>query len=157
MAKSSRYMQALLGVIASGRRRKPVYIRQQALVSLLYPYFYNETFVVDKPLCIEIGEPFELKDGMMLDRPSVSELILKDVLIEDGTEDSFRVSKPSLASFGLVNQLIVPVGSYTEETVVVNRPALVAFSLEDAVLQIDSLDTLVVIKPTVSNLILTDV
>lgn len=39
MAKSSRYLQALFGVIASGRRRKPVYIREQALVSQLYPVF----------------------------------------------------------------------------------------------------------------------
>ena len=43
MAKSSRYMQGLLGVIASGRRRKPVYIRQQALVSKLYPFFFEES------------------------------------------------------------------------------------------------------------------
>lgn len=40
---SSKYMQALLGVLASGRRRKPVYIRQQALVSKLYPYFFEDT------------------------------------------------------------------------------------------------------------------
>jgi len=45
MAKSSRYMQGLLGVIASGRRRKPVYIRKQALVSFIYPVFIKPEFV----------------------------------------------------------------------------------------------------------------
>lgn len=47
---SSKYMQALLAVLASGTRRKPVYIRQQALVSKLYPNVFTDTINVGASL-----------------------------------------------------------------------------------------------------------
>jgi hypothetical protein len=44
MNKNNSILAALFGILSSGTRRKPEYIRQQALVSLLYPYFFKEAF-----------------------------------------------------------------------------------------------------------------
>ena len=41
-AKYTTVLAALVAVLISSTRRKPDYIRRQALVSLLYPYFYQE-------------------------------------------------------------------------------------------------------------------
>lgn len=66
MAKSSRYMQGLLGVIASGRRRKPVYIRQSTLVSKLYPYYYTEkasaSVAISDVAVLALGSAAEFSD-----------------------------------------------------------------------------------------------
>ena len=44
MTRNNSVLAALLAVLSSSTRRKPEYIRQQALVSLLYPYFFKEAF-----------------------------------------------------------------------------------------------------------------
>lgn len=41
-AKCTTVLAALLAVLSSSTRRKPDYIRKQALVSLLYPYFFED-------------------------------------------------------------------------------------------------------------------
>jgi hypothetical protein len=41
-AKYTTVLAALLAVLSSSTRRKPEYIRQQALVSQLYPYFFED-------------------------------------------------------------------------------------------------------------------
>ena len=44
-AKYTTVLAALLAVLSSGTRRRPEYIRQKALVSLLYPYYFSEEVV----------------------------------------------------------------------------------------------------------------
>lgn len=65
--KSSKALLTLFGVIASGRRRKPVYIRQQALVSQLYPVFLSES---------PVSVMFEfLGGGTLYDPPNLSDAL----------------------------------------------------------------------------------
>lgn len=69
MPKSSRYLQALFGVIAGSTRRRPVYIRQQALVSQLYPIFFEESLLAATNLydlsLTAIGRVIELEEGLL--------------------------------------------------------------------------------------------
>lgn len=44
-AKYTTVLAALVAVLSGGTRRKPEYIRQQALVSLLYPYFIKQEVI----------------------------------------------------------------------------------------------------------------
>ena len=59
--KTTTVLNTLIGVIAATSRRKTIYIRQQALVSQLYPVFSDESFTVSSKIVQEgkIEPPYE--------------------------------------------------------------------------------------------------
>ena len=113
MAKSSRYMMALFGVIAGGRRRQPTYIRREALVSKLYPYLFSEgaaNYAQLTELCFDsVGR--ELTDtelsqavGELIDfsvRPLVNEQFANDELSTQASLHLFQV-KALVAEYSLI-------------------------------------------------------
>lgn len=76
MQKVSRTMLAVVAAIQSGAhtRRKPKYIKEQALVSGLYPYFYEET----------ISGAVAFAGGKLFDVPIITDTINGSVAFAGG-------------------------------------------------------------------------
>lgn len=76
MQKVSRTMLAVVAAIQSGAhtRRKPKYIKEQALVSGLYPYFYEET----------ISGAVAFSGGKLFDAPIITDTINGSVAFAGG-------------------------------------------------------------------------
>lgn len=76
MQKVSRTMLAVVAAIQSGAhtRRKPKYIKEQALVSGLYPYFYEET----------ISGSVAFAGGRLFDVPNITDTINGSVAFAGG-------------------------------------------------------------------------
>uniref|UniRef100_UPI0040487134 hypothetical protein n=1 Tax=Rheinheimera sp. TaxID=1869214 RepID=UPI0040487134 len=138
MAKSSRYMQGLLGVIASGRRRKPVYIRQQALVSQLYPIFESEFSKTKLPVLLS-GElvrvlvnlgVYEESVGVRI--PTLVGGVLRDLAVDiSESPESTLTALPRIVT-GDLRGLVVDYVS-NEHIVGVRLPLIVAGNLEQVV------------------------
>jgi len=90
MQKVSRTMLAVLAAIQSGAhtRRKPKYIKEQALVSGLYPYFYEET----------ISGAVAFAGGKLFDAPNITDTINGSVAFAGG----------ELIQFGPIEYTIQP-------------------------------------------------
>ena len=85
MQKSSHYLQALFGVLAGGTRRKPRYLKQQALVSKIYPYFDAEAFGVSS-----IG-----LSGGVLSKPYLDSATFTSSILTGGSVRALRVEYES--------------------------------------------------------------
>ena len=142
MAKSSRYMQGLLGVIASGRRRKPVYMRQQALVSKLYPFFIKTDSVISADVVygfelIYIKPPVELDAGLV-DSVVSSDLVygftLAQTLVTLTTEED-TFADNTVYGFGL-KQVLVMIDDNADGCSADNT--VYGFSMNDAGIYIDN-------------------
>lgn len=101
--KQSKVLSALVGVITSGIRRRPEHIRQQALVSFLYPYYFEDSFTVGMPEVVDIGEPFQPFDHFEVAMPTISFIELKEPIIEWNypPEDEFKVAMPLIQGIEL--------------------------------------------------------
>lgn len=138
----------LLGVIASKNRRRG------ALVSLLYPYFFEDTFTANMPEVIEFSEPFEPIDRFNLSLPEVTLITLKLPIVEaDMGLDDFSITIPQVNFI----QLKLPIvnGSIPADTFSYFIPEVTFIKITEVVVPITATPDLYTLElPLVYSIIL---
>ena len=110
MPKNNSVISTLFNVLSSSTRRKPVYIRQQALVSLLYPYFFKDTSKVIQEIyeadLIYIPPPPEIdvEDLSLVDQ-FIYSAELKSILVGYPIEDA-QIAQQSIYSANFASILV---------------------------------------------------
>lgn len=99
MINDSELLNALVGIIAGGHRKKVNYIKQQALVSALYPLSFGGDTLVTSDSFYEFGFTY-VKPPTVIDSEVESlalidgfyNFLLKTTLVEESATDSLNMS-----------------------------------------------------------------
>lgn len=159
MQKVSRTMLAVVAAIQSGAhtRRKPKYIKEQALVSYLYDQagisFAEPPKVIIKDVAIDtvVIDKGHYTDSMLTSGVNFVDLLLEEPVVKAGEYISEVTSILPITFTGLtLDNVIHDVGGFTDETVVsVNTVQFTDVLLDMVVLNIGEYEEGVVCQPNV--------
>lgn len=128
-AKYTTVLAALLAVLSSGTRRQPVYIRQQALVSQLYPMIFEESLLAATNLydlsLTTIGKVSELEE-FLLSQTSLYAFEVRPLITEYSVELEGLHSNTALYELA-VTSVVKPITPDVETLVA--QTAVYAFSV----------------------------